>query len=163
MPQRAVAWAETVLLFAALYIGLPWTSVRSDAALGWPALPDLVRSLGVPLLVLGAAGLAWCFLVFLRVGGGTPNPIDPPNALVTQGPFAWTRNPIILSHALASFGVAFIVASPTMAIGVLAIGGLVPFIVRHEEGSLERRFGDAYVRYRDAVPRWIPRPPRRQS
>ena len=35
-------------------------------------------------------------------------------------------------------------------------------LIRHEERTLELRFGAEYRAYRESVPRWIPRPPRRQ-
>ena len=54
----------------------------------------------------------------------------PPQRLVTSGPFAWTRNPIVLSHALASLGVAFLVASPSAVLLVLILGVPVQFITR---------------------------------
>jgi protein-S-isoprenylcysteine O-methyltransferase Ste14 len=31
------------------------------------------------------------------------------------------------------------------------------FVIRYEEVALERRFGEAYRRYKQNVPRWIPR------
>jgi hypothetical protein len=34
------------------------------------------------------------------------------------------------------------------------------FVTGYEERALRRRFGAAYTDYRQAVPRWIPRPPR---
>ncbi len=160
MASRAAAWLESVLLFLALYLGLPAAGLLLDAALGWPSLPEALRWVGILPLVVGAAEIAWCFLLFARVGHGTPNPLVPPQALVTTGPFAWTRNPIILSHALASLGAALLVASPAAVVLVLGLGIPVQFIVRHEERSLEARYGDAYRRYRDAVPRWLPRRPR---
>jgi protein-S-isoprenylcysteine O-methyltransferase Ste14 len=81
---------------------------------------------------------------------------------VTTGAFAWTRNPIILSHALAAIGVAFLIASPGAVVLVLLLGIPVQFITRLEEESLEARHGDEYRAYRDAVPRWIPRRPRQR-
>ncbi|HKZ48748.1 MAG TPA: isoprenylcysteine carboxylmethyltransferase family protein [Thermoplasmata archaeon] len=160
MASRVLAWAESVVLFAALYVGLPSVGLALDSILRWPSLPVLLRWIGIAPLVLGAAGVAWCFSLFVRVGGGTPNPIVPPQRLVTEGPFAWTRNPIILSHALASLGVALLVASPAAVLLVLLLGLPVQFVTRIEERSLEARFGDAYRAYRDSVPRWIPRRPR---
>lgn len=162
MTSRAAAWLESVVLFLALYAGVPWVGLALDARLHWPPIPDLGRVVGIAPLALGAGGIAWCFLLFVRTGGGTPNPLVPPRRLVTQGPFAWTRNPIILSHALASLGVALLVASPAAVVLVLLLGVPVQFIVRIEERTLERRYGDAYRRYRDAVPRWIPRRPRQR-
>lgn len=159
MASRAVAWLESLALFLALYLGLPAAGLAFDRLLGWPSLPEPIRWIGIPVLVLGAAGIAWCFSLFVRVGKGTPNPIVPPQTLVTGGPFAWTRNPIILSHALASLGVAFLVESSSAVLIVLLLGIPVQFIVRIEERSLEARYGDVYRRYRDTVPRWLPRRP----
>ena len=156
-----MAWLESLLLFAALYLGLPATGILLDRLLGWPSLPEAVRWAGLVPLSLGAAGIGWCFLLFVRLGRGTPNPLVPPRVLVTSGPFAWTRNPIILSHALASLGVALVVASPAAILLVLLLGIPVQFVVRREERSLETRYGEAYRRYRETVPRWTPRRPRR--
>jgi protein-S-isoprenylcysteine O-methyltransferase Ste14 len=33
------------------------------------------------------------------------------------------------------------------------------FVLLYEEPNLTLRFGDSYRRYREAVPRWLPRPP----
>ncbi len=160
MTSRPRAWLESVVLFLALYLGLPAAGLGLDRLLGWPPLPEPLRFAGAAALVLGAGGIVWCFLLFARVGEGTPNRWDPPRTLVTTGPFAWTRNPIILSHALATLGVALVIASPAMVVLVLVLGGAVQFVVRHEERTLEARYGDAYRRYRDTVPRWVPRRPR---
>ncbi len=157
MASRAAAWLESFGLFVALYVGLPLAGFLLDAWLGWPPIPAPWRWLGFAPLILGAAGVAWCFLLFVRVGRGTPNPLVPPQVLVTTGPFAWTRNPIILSHALAALGEAVVVASPAAVVIVLLLGIPVQFVVRLEEKSLEDRHGEAYRRYRDAVPRWLPR------
>ena len=157
MASRAVAWLESVGLFLALYLGVPAAGLTLDRLLGWSPLPDLTRWVGLLPLLVGAAGIAWCFALFVRVGNGTPNPLVPPQSLVTVGPFAWTRNPIILSHALASLGVALVVASPSAVVVVLLLAIPVQYIVRIEERTLEARYGDAYVRYRATVPRWIPR------
>lgn len=151
---------EGIALFLALYLGVPWLGLTLDRALGWPSLPDGTLWIGIPLLLLGAAGVGWAFAAFVNVGHGTPNPIAPPTRLVTTGPFAWVRNPIVLSHALASLGIAFLVRSPAAALIVLLIGIPVQYNVRHEERALERRYGDAYRAYRAVVPRWIPRRPR---
>ncbi len=160
MAGRTAAWSESVALFLALYLGLPAVGLQLDRLLGLSPLPDLLRWVGLLPLTVGAAGIAWSFLLFVRVGRGTPNPLVPPQVLVTVGPFAWTRNPIILSHALASVGVALVVGSPAALVLVLLMGIPVQFIVRREERSLEARYGDGYRRYAAIVPRWIPRRPR---
>ncbi len=160
MANRARAWAESVVLFAALYLGLPIAGLTLDSILRWQPLPEFLRWIGIVPLVLGAAGVAWCFSLFVRIGRGTPNPLAPPQTLVTSGPFAWTRNPITLSHALASLGVALLVGSTGAVLLVILLGIPVQLITRIEERSLEARFGDTYRAYRDSVPRWVPRRPR---
>jgi len=87
----------------------------------------------------------------------------PPQALVTVGPFAWTRNPIALSHAAALIGLSAWLGSVSAVIIILLLGTPVHYAMLQEERTLESRFGDAYRSYRDAVPRWLPRRPKRQS
>ncbi len=160
MASRTAAWGESVGLFLALYLGLPASGIVLDSVFGWPSFSETVRWAGVLPLGLGAAGIAWCLTLFVRLGRGTPNPWVPPQVLVTSGPFAWTRNPIILSHAVACLGAAVVVGSPAAVILVLLLGLPVQVVVRHEERTLEARYGEPYRRYRDAVPRWLPRRPR---
>lgn len=162
MVSRLAAWTESVALFIALYGGVPLAGIAADRLFHVPSLPELVRAFGVLPLVLGTAGVAWCFALFVRMGNGTPNPWRPPQHLVTEGPFAWTRNPIILSHALAVLGVAVLVGSVSAVVLVLLLGLPVQGIVRHEERTLEDRYGDAYRAYRNSTPRWIPRPRRQR-
>lgn len=157
MTSRLAAWGESILLFLALYAGVPAVGLLADGWIGWPALHAPWTWIGTIPVVVGGTGIAWCFVLFVRLGGGTPNPLVPPKVLVTVGPFAWTRNPIILSHALAALGVALLVGSPSAVILVLALGLPVQAVVRREEKTLEARYGDAYRRYRGSVPRWLPR------
>jgi protein-S-isoprenylcysteine O-methyltransferase Ste14 len=80
--------------------------------------------------------------------------------LVTEGPFAWVRNPLYVGNALTWAGVAIIsgvswllpLATTTFAIEY----GL---IVRYEEAVLESLFGETYLSYKGRTARWIPRRP----
>src|SRR5207247_10757652 len=85
--KRILAWSEMLVLFVLLYIGIPWAGLTIDGFLRIPAWPSPVRWVGLILLVVGLAGLVWCFALFVRVGRGTPNPSMPPTALVTVGPY----------------------------------------------------------------------------
>jgi len=161
--KRILAWSEMVVLFVLLYVGIPWVGVMVDQLLGVPPWPSPVRWIGLVLLFLGIAGLTWCFALFVRVGRGTPNPAMPPTALVTVGPYVWTRNPIALSHAAALFGLSLFLGSVSAAAIIVILAIPVHVAMVHEEKTLEARFGDAYRAYRASVPRWIPRPRKRQS
>ena len=161
--KRILAWSEMFVLFVLLYVGIPWTGLTIDGFLRIPPWPSPVHWIGAMLLVVGLAGLAWCFALFVRVGRGTPNPTLPPKALVTVGPYRWTRNPIALSHAAALFGLSLVLGSVSAAAIVVILAIPVHIAMVHEERTLESRFGDAYRAYKSSVPRWIPRRHRRQS
>lgn len=78
--------------------------------------------------------------------------------LVTAGPFAHVRNPIYVGTILLGVGMCAVIGDPLgylltgLAFAVLYFG-----IIPAEEDFLARQFGPAYVRYRHAVPRLIPR------
>src|SRR5439155_16034735 len=113
--KRILAWSEMLVLFVLLYAGIPWAGLTIDGFLRIPAWPSPVRWIGLILLVVGLAGLAWCFALFVRFGRWTPNPSMPPTALVMVGPYRWTRNPIALSHAAALFGLSLLLGSVSAA------------------------------------------------
>ena len=52
------------------------------------------RSLGLPVLVLGFAGLLWCVRDFYVAGKGTLAPWAPPQHLVIVGLYRYSRNPM---------------------------------------------------------------------
>ena len=161
--KRILAWSEMLVLFVLLYVGIPWAGLTIDGFLRIPAWPSPVRWVGLILLVVGLAGLVWCFALFVRVGRGTPNPSMPPTALVTVGPYRWTRNPIALSHAAALFGLSLLLGSVSAAAIVVVLAIPVHFAMVHEEKTLATRFGEAYRGYKATVPRWILRPRKPQS
>ncbi len=72
MKRPLVAWSEMSVLFALLYIGVPWAGLQVDRWLGIPRWPSPIPWLGLGLFAIGLAGLAWCFALFVRVGRGTP-------------------------------------------------------------------------------------------
>src|SRR5205809_275901 len=119
--NRILAWLEMFGLFALLYVGIPYAGLWIDRILGLSPLPIFVRGLGLILLSVGVAILAWCFALFSRVGRGTPNPAMPPESLVTIGPYQWTRNPIALGHATALIGLSLFLGSVFAAVIVVVL------------------------------------------
>src|SRR5437899_7665647 len=147
MDRRIAAWFGTAILFAALYAGVPLAGLAIDRTVGLSPLSLALGLVGSPLLFVGVAGLLWCFALFARARG-TPNPVMPPEQLVTAGPYAWTRNPIAGSHFLAVLGVALIVGSPAAVAITFLLGIPADLLVRRREQGLPSRFGDAYRTYR---------------
>jgi protein-S-isoprenylcysteine O-methyltransferase Ste14 len=113
---------------------------------------------GVVLFLCGFALFAWCVSLFARVGEGTLAPWDPTRRLVAVGPYRYLRNPMITGVVTMLLGETLFLGSRVIGIWAatfIAINQI--YFVISEEPGLERRFGTAYIEYKSAVPRWIPR------
>jgi len=86
----------------------------------------------------------------------TVKPFERSRALVTDGAFRFTRNPMYLGMVLILAGVVGLLGSVTPWITVI---GLVLFFdwvfIKPEEEMLEETFGDEFRKYRAHVRRWI--------
>ncbi len=102
---------------------------------------------------------------FIRKGRGTAFVGEPPQELVTTGPYRYTRNPQYVSNLGVMLGEALVFNSGGMLLYALLMWFLAQlFLVRWEEPHLTRRFGAAYVAYKRRVPRWLgPRQPDRPA
>ncbi len=114
--------------------------------------------LAFPLWLIGAAILLWCFWEFVARGHGTPAPIDPPKELVVSGMYRYVRNPMYVGVLLILLG--HFVWFKTIWMIVYAVFAFLvvhTFVTLYEEPTLKNKFGAAYERYLQKVPRWIPR------
>lgn len=156
-------WLRT-LLFLVLVPGTVLGAVPAWLlASGWRGGVSLgpARYAGLLPLSAGIALMLWCFGDFVRRGRGTPAPVAPPTALVVAGPYRWVRNPMYVAGLLVVLGEAVAWEAPRLLVYLAAFWLTTHlFVVLYEERTLARRFGDAYLRYRDEVPRWLPRRPR---
>ncbi len=107
------------------------------------------------LFALGVALAVWA-IVNIRKAGTQFDVHKPTTAIVENGPYRFTRNPIYLGMFLGQTGIAIGFDN----LWVLAM--LVPFyfVVRHgvvarEEAYLERKFGAVYRGYKSRVRRWL--------
>jgi protein-S-isoprenylcysteine O-methyltransferase Ste14 len=148
----AVPWPP--ILFVAALI-LAWLLGRTFP-LNWPGLDDWpARLVGYSL---GAAGLAlviWGLLSLLRART-TFQPNRQAVRLVTEGAFAFRRNPIYMGEVLLILGLAepthnvwFAAVAPLFAIAIQALA-ILP-----EERHLEERFGQDYLDYKERTRRWF--------
>jgi protein-S-isoprenylcysteine O-methyltransferase Ste14 len=110
---------------------------------------------GLIFVVLGFVLAAFSVRTFTRAGADVV-PGNPGNVLVTHGPYRVTRNPIYIGFILAYFGITILATSIWMLlilVPVLII--LQKGVVLREEAYLERKFGEAYAKYKARVPRWL--------
>ena len=113
------------------------------------------RYAGGVLIVLAAALGWWGVLLFRRARTGVV-PFSEATALVTAGPYRFTRNPMYLAMAGVLVGTAVYLGSVTPWLVVPAFLAIIGerFIVR-EEAMLEGVFGRAYLDYKARVRRWL--------
>ncbi len=92
------------------------------------------------------------------IGRGTPFPWDPPERLVTTGPYAYVANPMQLSAVvlLAITGVA-LRSIAISALSVIGVAFSISLANRHEAARLSERHGRDLNSYRRRVRSWVPR------
>jgi len=84
------------------------------------------------------------------------NPFKPSLAIVTSGPFRFTRNPLYLGVTLIYCGLALISNTWWCFVLLVPVLLLIHFgVVAREERYLERKFGDSYRDYRARVRRYL--------
>ena len=105
--------------------------------------------------ILSAAVVLPALLAFRRAAT-RPEPWRPATALVTDGPYRLSRNPMYLGFTLLYLGIALRSGSlwPLLFLPLVLVTMHFGVIVR-EEAYLERRFGEAYREYRRRVKRWL--------
>ncbi|MHB8743347.1 MAG: methyltransferase family protein [Sulfuricaulis sp.] len=118
-------------------------------------MPSAAKILGWPLIALGVLCWAWAFRMMRRAN--TPvNPYKPSTALVTAGPYGFSRNPLYLAVTLFYVGSALLLnALWAVVLLPLVLIVMARGVIAREERFLERKFGDAYREYRTRVRRWI--------
>jgi protein-S-isoprenylcysteine O-methyltransferase Ste14 len=86
----------------------------------------------------------------------TVKPFEKSRALITDGVFGLTRNPMYLGMAMILLGIAILLGSVTPFLVVSALAAVFEcFFIRPEEQMLEERFGARFRQYRGRVRRWI--------
>jgi len=115
---------------------------------------DTRLPLGLLLIALGGL-LAYGGMRSFRRAATAVNPYAPSTALATTGVYAYLRNPMYVALGLIVGGVGIALASDWTLVMLVAAALTVHFgVVKREERYLTAKFGDAYVRYRAAVPRY---------
>jgi protein-S-isoprenylcysteine O-methyltransferase Ste14 len=113
---------------------------------------------GLSVAILGFAIYLWCAVDFIRKGHGTPAPYDPPRILVINGLYRFVRNPMYLGVVSIILGEAiFFRTNALLLYAALVLLAFHLRVLRYEEPTLRRLFGDAYVKYYAVVPRWLPK------
>ena len=126
-------------------VGGMWGSAGADAAMG-VALALMLACYG--LRVWGSSYL----------NAQTVWDLDArTDALVTDGPFRYTRNPLYLGNILMAAGFGALAPLWGWIFIVAATAAYVLALIRWEEFAMRLRYGDAFEQYARRVPALIPR------
>lgn len=153
-PVVGLSYFLLASLFAVLALVL-------DRWLEAPPFPPLPLNLyaGLPLCAAGLSLVCWCVINFLRVKG-TPVPFNPPPVLVTSGPYAYVRNPMLGGIFILLFGLGAVLQSIFLMLVFTPLFILINVleIKMIEEPELEMRLGKAYREYKKKTPMFFPKP-----
>ncbi len=141
-------WMAAVAVGTGLMCG-DWGRIR----IGW-----VNWVIGPVLTVGGLALVIWAVYIQYTLGKGTPAPAVATKKLVTQGPYAYSRNPMTLGALVMYLGIGLWLGSGV----VITLCGIVfiillRFIYIHETRELAQRFGEPYLEYRKRTPFLFPR------
>ncbi len=114
----------------------------------WPLVGIIPIGMGVLMALVAARQFAKADTNII--------PLSRSTALVTDGVFALTRNPMYTGMTAVLMGIALLLNSylPWVMVAIFVAIIRVLFI-RHEEALMEETFGEEYLAYKSKVRRWI--------
>ena len=150
--EVAGAFTPVALVFLAGLIG----GIAMNVFFPLPILPGLwVRASGIFPLAVGVWLFAWSRVSFRRHETSLM-PWSPSAALVQDGPYSFSRNPIYLSFCLMYLGLSLVFDSAyvlAMLIVVLVLFDRLQ--IPREEKYLEAKFGEEFSINKARVRRWL--------
>src|SRR5215468_2905071 len=137
--------------FAVAYLGTMVDSVLGVSAFAFP----LAKVVAWLLLALGFLVRVWATIYFYAHNMRVIS-LKPQKALITSGPYRFSRNPLYLGgNVFIFFGAALLLGSPTALFATAIHLPLIDRFIRREEEQLERRFGEDWQSYKKRVRRWL--------
>jgi protein-S-isoprenylcysteine O-methyltransferase Ste14 len=127
-----------------------------DTLLGVPAfVSPFAKGTGLGLGGVGFLVRVWATFHFYEHGMRVIS-LKPQRALITHGPYRFSRNPLYLGgNVFIFFGAALFVGSPTALFATAIHIPLMDRFIRREEVQLEQEFGEEWRSYKKRVRRWL--------
>lgn len=129
-----------------------------DRAMGTPVLPvdAMARKVLAVALIIGGLGIEFWAAGLFQKAGTNVVPYKPATALVTDGPFRFSRNPMYVGFLFTYLGLALGLNAPVAVVLALPCMLVLTWgVVLREERYLEGKFGRAYLDYKSRVRRWL--------
>lgn len=140
-----------LIYLSGLLIG---ASLKNQLPVPW--LPRLLRNFLGSSLLGGALLIITFAFRNMKQAGTNVNPAEPTTALVTTGPYLFSRNPLYLGLTMFYAGIALL---GNLFWSILLLPVIVRVVnqgvIKREERYLENKFGEQYKQYKERVPRWF--------
>jgi protein-S-isoprenylcysteine O-methyltransferase Ste14 len=147
------------LIYGFLIFSFVAVSLLADRLLGLgPVIPEQYRVIvSAPVFLAALVLIGWSVLNFLKAKG-TPVPINPPPRLVTSGPYAYSRNPMLTGVFCLLFGFGLYFGSLSLLFVFTPLFIYINYweLKAIEEPELEIRLGEEYMEYRKRTPMFFP-------
>ena len=150
LPGTALVYVPTLII---------WFTRSTPYSASFPPNSAGVCVAGLLFAAVGYLLMYWTVKLFItKGGGGTPAPWDPIQNFIAEGPYRYVRNPMLLGVNLFLIAEALLLQSIPILVWMIAFVALnTIYFMLSEEPQLVKRFGTTYVKYKQNVPRWIPR------
>jgi protein-S-isoprenylcysteine O-methyltransferase Ste14 len=140
-----------VLYLGALISGLV---IHAAMPLAIPVSAYTLRIIGLLLLILSGAFARWAFVTMGQMGTSA-SPREQSAALVTHGPFRFSRNPIYVAMTGLYLGISLLVNSLWPLLFLIPLLMIMQWgVILREERYLTRQFGKPYLIYKSSTRRW---------
>jgi len=142
-----------------VYIGTLFAGWLIDRVSWWKVeipLPHSLERMVAGLAIVIGFGILMTAIGLFKKAGTPPEPWKQVSALVTDGVYRWTRNPMYLGMTLIYLGFAIYADSLiTLLLIVPVTFWITRNVIEKEEAAMTARFGSDYLAYRERVGRWF--------
>lgn len=151
-PDHAgVRFPPPLIFLIPLLAGLAYDSLWFKGQLADPGW-----NLAGGLLVLAGVGLMAASAPRFRRAGTSIEPWKPTSAIIDDGIYGRSRNPIYLAMAFVYAGLSIAAVSiPALVLLIPCLIIIRFYVIAREEAYLEGKFGEPYLSYKARVRRWF--------
>jgi len=147
--------APPLAIYAVTTIAGVWLTRRSPMEIVGEGHGPLLWIAGGAIAAASGAIALWARNVMKRAKT-TLNPYKVASSIITDGPFAYTRNPMYLALLMLYATLALILDSLWMPLAGALYFVLMQFgVIPVEEQALRDKFGAEYEEYTKKVRRWV--------
>lgn len=109
--------------------------------------------IGIPFILVGLLLIAWTYKLFMK--NKTPENFSRSKAVVKEGPYEVSRNPMYIGAVLFLIGISLLLGNYITFISPLILLIILNRFVLLEEKKIQRELGKEYLKYKEKTRRWI--------